>query len=317
MQRMFRFARSRVARLIVQAGFATAALTVTVLAVRHFLRAGWPLHGANIWLVLVAAALFICAYAFKAWGWRRLFAGHERPSSLALVTAGGAAAVTGLALPGRFDEAVRISVVRRFPGKRTGVGAIGLSLVLLGLVDTAALTPLSAVAAGISGASGWFLAGLILVAAAGVAAAALVLALPRLSCTGRVVRFRLARWVQEHCARPREAMKAWVLVSVSWVLRGIALFVLLHALGLGSPASASLALVFLCASAASAALPIAPAGAATQMGAGAAILVVSGMRTSEAVAFALSAQALIILAGASIVVFVALWHAGSRLVPAR
>ncbi len=225
--------------------------------------------------------------------------------------------MTGLALPGRFDEAVRISVVRRFPGKTAGVGAIGLSIVLLGLVDTAALTPLSAVAAGISGASGWFLAGLILVAAAGVAAAALVLALPRIARAGRLVRFRLARWVQEHCACPREATMAWVFVSVSWVLRGAALFVLLHALGLGSPASASFALVFLCASAASAALPIAPAGAATQMGAGAAILVLSGMRSDDAVAFALSAQALVILAGAAIVVAVALWHAGSRLVPAR
>ena len=317
MGKLSTIARSRAFRLGAQTIVAVAALTVTALAVRHFLRAGWPLHGANVWLVVAAGLLFVAAYAFKAWGWRRLFAGHERPSSLALVTAGGAAAVTGLALPGRFDEAVRISVVRRFPGKTAGVGAIGLSLVLLGLVDTAALTPLSAVAAGVSGASGWFLAGLILVAAAGVAAAALVLALPRISCARRLVRFRLARWVQEHCACPREATKAWAFVSVSWLLRGAALFVLLHALGLGSPASASLALVFLCASAASAALPIAPAGAATQMGAGAAILVLSGMHTDDAVAFALSAQALIILAGASIVVAVAAWQAGSRLVPAR
>ena len=216
---MVRIARSRAARLIVQAGVAAAALAVTALAVRHFLRAGWPLHGANIWLVLAAAALFVAAYAFKAWGWRRLFAGPERPSSLALVTAGGAAAVTGLALPGRFDEAVRIGVVRRFPGKSTGVGAIGLSLILLGLVDTAALTPLSALAAGISGASGWFLAGLIVVAAAGVAAAALVLALPRLVRTGRLVRFRLARWLQQHCACPREATTAWALILASWLLR--------------------------------------------------------------------------------------------------
>ncbi len=317
MEPVLRIARCRPARLGIQAAVVVAALTVTALAVRHFLRAGWPLHGANVWLVLAAAALFVSAYAFKAWGWRRLFAGDERPSSMALVTAGGAAAVTGLALPGRLDEAVRISVVRRFPGKRTGVGAIGLSLVLLGLVDTAALSPLSVAAAGVSGASGWFLAGLILVAAAGVAAAALVLLLPRISRAGRLVRFRLAHWVQEHCACPREATKAWAFVSVSWLLRGVALFVLLHALQLGSPTSASLALLFLTASAVSAALPIAPAGAATQMGAGAAILVVGGMHTPDAVAFALSAQALIILAGASIVVAVGLWHAGSRLVPAR
>ena len=316
MGRMLRIARSRVARLIVQAGFAAAALTVTVLAVRHFLRAGWPLHGANVWLVLAAAALFVGAYAFKAWGWRRLFAGarasleprarHRRRrrgrdrARAARPLRRGGADLGRPPLPRQAHRAWARSASRSSCSDWS---------------TRAALTPLSAVAAGISGASGWFLAGLILVAAAGVAAAALVLALPRLSRTSRLVRFRLARWVQEHCACPREAMKAWAFVSVSWLLRGAALFVLLHALGLGSPASASLALVFLCASAASAALPIAPAGAATQMGAGAAILVVSGMHTSDAVAFALSAQALIILAGASIVVAAAVWHAGSRLVP--
>ena len=106
-------------------------------------------------------------------------------------------------------------------------------------------------------------------------------------------------------------------VSVSWLLRGAALFVLLHALGLGSPASASSRSCSGACRPRRPALPIAPAGAATQMGAGAAILVVSGMQTSEAVAFALSAQALVILAGASIVVAVAVWQAGVRLVPAR
>ncbi len=316
-QRLQRIARSRTARVIVQIDFVLFALVATFFTVRHFLREGWPLHDANVWLVLVAAALFIGAFAFKAWGWRLLFTGDERPSSLALVTAGGAAAVTGLALPGRMDEAVRISVVHRYPGKRTGVGTIGLSLVLLGLVDTAALTPLSAVAAGMSGARGLFLAGLIVVAVAGVVAAALVLALPRLSHANRLARFRLVRWTQGRCACPREATKAWALVSISWLLRGAALYVLLQALQLGSPASASLSLLFLCASAASAAVPIAPAGAATQVGAGAAALVVSGMHSAEAVAFALSAQALIVVAGAAIVVAVGLWHAGSRLVLAR
>ncbi len=88
MERMVRIVRSRAARLIVQVGVAAVALTVTALAVRHFLRAGWPLHGANVWLVLVAAALFVASFAFKAWGWRRLFTVLERPSRLALVTAG-------------------------------------------------------------------------------------------------------------------------------------------------------------------------------------------------------------------------------------
>ncbi len=316
MERTLRLARSREIRLALNLGSAALVLVIVLFTVRHFVHHGWPLHRANVLLVLAAAGLFLAAYAFKAFGWRRLFARHERPSSLALAAAGGAAAVTGIALPGRFDEAVRIGVVRRYPGRRTGLGALCLSLLLLGLIDSAALGPLAGVAAGIGGTSGLLRAGLIVVSAAGVAAAAVVLALPRLSRMRRFVRFRLARWVHEHCACPLEASKAWVLVSVSWLLRCAALFVLLHALSLGG-ASLPLALAFLCASAASAALPLAPAGAATQAGAGAAILIASGVHASEAIAFSVAAQALVILAGAAIVVTAALWQAGLRLAPAR
>ena len=85
-------------------------------------------------------------------------------------------------------------------------------------------------------------------------------------------------------------MTAWAAVAVSWSLRGLALFVLLAALGPGT--SFAVALAFLCASSASAVLPIAPAGAATQAGAGAAILVASGIHADEAIAFGLAAQGL-------------------------
>jgi hypothetical protein len=93
-------------------------------------------------------------------------------------------------------------------------------------------------------------------------------------------------------------------------LRGLALFVLLQALSVG--ASFPLALAFLCASAASAALPIAPVGAATQAGAGAAILIVSGVPKADAVAFSLAAQGLIIVAGAAVCAAAALWHLALR-----
>jgi hypothetical protein len=268
--------------------------------------------------VLAAAALFLGAYGFKALGWRRLFVRSERPSPLTLAAAGGAAALTGIALPGRFDEAVRIGVVRRIRGKRTGIGALCLSLILLGLIDSAALSPLAGVAALVSGASGWFLASLIVVAVAGIAAAALVLALPRLARIGRLVRFRASGWIRQHSVSSREASTAWMLVSISWLLRGAALFVLLDALSVGSSGSRlAIAVAFLCASAAAAALPIAPAGAATQAGAGAAILIAIGVHSSAATAFALAAQALVILAGAAILVAAGIWHAGRRFTPAR
>ena len=110
---------------------------------------------------------------------------------------------------------------------------------------------------------------------------------------------------------PRDAWQAWVLVLASWLTRAFGLFLLLHALGFAL--SLPLAIAFLCAAAASGALPIAPAGAATQAGAGAAILIASGVGTANAVSFAVGAQALVILAGAAVLVFAALWHGGRRL----
>jgi hypothetical protein len=49
------------------------------------------------------------------------------------------------------------------------------------------------------------------------------------------------------------------------------------------------------------------------VGAGAAILIASGVGTSSAVSFAIGAQALVILAGAAVLAFAALWHGGRRL----
>src|SRR5207244_4666266 len=96
------------------------ALTAAALTALHFAHSGWPLGKADPLLVGAAGALFLAAYAFKAWGWQRLFAPHERPQALTLAAAGGAASVGGVALPGRFDEAIRIAVVRRLPGKTAG-----------------------------------------------------------------------------------------------------------------------------------------------------------------------------------------------------
>lgn len=315
MRHILWLARSRRVRIAFNSFSVALACTVLSLAILHFVEHGWPLTHASLVGVLGASALFLGAYAFKAWGWQRLFAPHERPQTIALAAAGGAASVTGIALPGRFDEVVRIAVVRKFPGTRAGLGGVCISLFLLGLIDSAALTPLAGVAAGVSTSSNLFRAGLIVVAAAGIGAAAVVVALPKLARARRLVRFRFVRWLETHCACLREASKAWFLVSLSWVLRGAALVVLFDAVGMH--ASVPLALAFLCASAASAALPVAPAGAATQAGAGAAILIASGVPASKAVAFAIAAQTLLILAGAAVVAFAGLWRARQLLAPAR
>jgi Lysylphosphatidylglycerol synthase TM region len=306
--------RSRKVRIAVNATFVSIALAAAALTALHFAHSGWPLAHADPGLVVAAGFLFLGAYAFKAWGWQRLFAPGERPQALTLAAAGGAASVGGVALPGRFDEAIRIAVVRRLPGKTAGLGAICLTLIVVGLLDSAALAPLASVAAAAT-ESGGVRAGFAVVAVAGVAAAGLVLFLPRIACLAFVARFKVGRWLQEHAACRRSASEAWFLISVSWALRGLAVFVLLNALSVGS--SMTLALAFLCASAASAALPIAPAGAATQAGAGAAILIVSGIPKAEALAFSVAAQALVIVVGAAIVTMAGLWHLAIRFRPSR
>jgi uncharacterized membrane protein YbhN (UPF0104 family) len=293
--------------------FVLAAFAVSALVVRHFMRSGWPLHRANPWLVALAGLIFVAAYAAKAWGWQHLFNREQRPAVLTLAAAGGAASVGGIALPGRCDEVIRLAVVRRCRRRRASVGAVALSLFLLGLLDSAALTPLASVAVAIAHVGGWMEAGLIVVAAAGVAAAGVVVALPRLAGVRLVSRFRLAGWVREHATPPREAVRAWLGVAISWVLRALATFVLLAALGLGT--DFALALAFVCAASASAVLPVAPAGAAMQAGAGAAILIAAGVGKEEALAFGIAAQAVVILAGAMFVLALAAWHAQGRIAP--
>ncbi|MFL5963903.1 MAG: lysylphosphatidylglycerol synthase domain-containing protein [Gaiellaceae bacterium] len=291
--------------------FVLAAVAVAALVARHFAHTGWPLRHANFWLVGLAGLVMLGAYLTKAWGWQRLFRKDERPAVLTLAAAGGAASVGGIALPGRCDEVLRVAVVRRCRRRRASFGAVALSLFLLGLLDSAALTPLAGVAIGVANVGGWLQAGLIVIAVAGVLAAALVFALPRIARVRTVARFRLGRWIGDNSTSPREAAWAWGAIAVSWTLRTLAVFVLLAALGLGT--DFALALAFVCAASASAVLPVAPAGAAMQAGAGAAILVASGIRAEEAIAFGIAAQALLMAVGAAFVLALGAWHAQGRL----
>jgi hypothetical protein len=111
----------------------------------------------------------------------------------------------------------------------------------------------------------------------------------------------------------RRAAEAWALVSACWLVRAVACFVLLGTLGIGF--SFPLALLFLCAGAAGAALPIGPAGTAAQIGAGAAALIASGSGASQALAVAVSVAALGLLSGAAIVLFAIAWRIRMSVVP--
>jgi hypothetical protein len=95
-------------------------------------------------------------------------------------------------------------------------------------------------------------------------------------------------------------------VFASWLIRATAIFLLLGTFGIAL--SFPLAIMFVCAGAASAAFPIGPAGAATQITAGTLLLVVSGVEASRALAFALGAQALLIFSGAAIFLAAVAWR---------
>jgi uncharacterized membrane protein YbhN (UPF0104 family) len=312
MLRMVEWARNPAVRRVFNLVSVGVFLIVGALVARHFAESGWPIRRANAPLLGLAAGLFVVSYGFKAFGWQRLFHHESRPRVLTLAAAGGAAAVGGIALPGRIDEIIRIAIVRR--GNTASIASIALTLFVLGLIDTVALTPLASVAAAFVTVDTLFRAALGVVAFCGIGAAVVVLALPRVASIRPLQRFRVVHWLAEHTTCPLEAAKAAAFVAASWTLRAVATFVLLQALGV--KASFALALAFLCAGAASAVLPVAPAGAATQAGAGAAILVASGVPASEALAFAIAAQALVIASGAVFVLVFGGQLAGARIRPA-
>ena len=269
---------------------------------RSLVHSGWPLAHGNPAVVAGAGLLFALAYGFKAYGWRRLFRKTERPGPLALAAAGGGASLMGLALPGRFDEMVRIAIVRRYPGCPVGVRGLCLTLVTLGLLDTVAL------AAAAFPNPPAVRAGFIVVGLGGIGAAAVILLLPRVSAATRLAQFRLVSWLAPRATPWREAVRAWGLVATSWLVRVAAIFLLLATFGIAL--SIPLAVMFICAGAASAAIPIGPAGAATQVAAGTTLLVVSGVDAPKALGFALAAQALLIFSGGAIFLAAVAWRVG-------
>lgn len=305
---LVRLRRSRRGRWAIGVSYGVLAAALAGLAARHFATGSWPLSSGNPGLLVAAGLLLLVAQALKAVGWARLFEREERPTPLALAAGNGGAALVGVVLPGRFDDAARIAVVRRYPRCPAGVRALALSLVMLGLIDSAALAPLAFVGAVLPGADTGARAGLAVVTAGGIAAAAVVVALPRLAASRRALRFRVGRWVNPRTTSLRRATEAWALVSACWLVRAVACFLLLGTLGLGY--SFPLALLFLCAGAAGAALPIGPAGAATQIAAGAAALIASGAGASPALAAAISVGALGVLTGAATLLAAIAWPTG-------
>lgn len=284
-------------------------VVVGILVTRRLASTSWPLSRGDPGLLVAAGVLVLVAYVLKMHAWQRLFAPAERPRTFALASASGGASLVSFALPARLGDVARVAIVSRSTGSPAGVKEVCLSLAMLGLVDAAALAPLAVAGAILPGHSIGVRLSLVVVAGAGVAAALLVVALPALAGTRRMLKLRLGRWLRPRTISLRQAVGAGVLACAHWVARALALLLLLGALGAGF--SIGLALLFVCAGAAAAALPIGPPGGATQAGAGAAVLVASGVGASQAIDIAIAVQVLGVLAAGAIVVYGGLWHAGT------
>jgi hypothetical protein len=180
--------------------------------------------------------------------------------------------------------------------------------VLLGLIDSVALAPFALTAAAFPGHTVGLRAGLALVAGSGIAAAALVVVLPRLAAK-TLVRYRAGRWLSPRTVSPRNASVIAALLFVCWLARAVAIMVLLGTLGVGF--SFPLAVLFLCAGKAAGALP------GGQAGAGGAVLIASGVGGARAIDVAVTGQALAVLCGVAMLLFALLWLIGVRVVAAN
>src|SRR6266516_1424864 len=146
---LWRLGRSRRGQWVLAAGSGALVLALALLVARHFATTSWPLSSGDPGLLVAAGLLLLLAQALKALGLARLFRSDERPSARALAAGNGCAA---------------------------GVRALALSLVMLGLIDSAALAPLALAGAALPGAGNGVRIGLAVVAAGGVAAAAVIVA---------------------------------------------------------------------------------------------------------------------------------------------
>jgi hypothetical protein len=290
--------RSRRGRRVGAAVVGAGAAALVALVVDDLVAGGWPVRGLGAAAAAATAALFSATFALRAVAWQRLFRPAERPRSLVLAVANGAASVASLALPSRVDDALTIGIVRRLSRRPRAIGTIALTLFALGLIDLASLVPFAAYAAA-SASGGADRVAMAALVGVGVGAAAVAAALPRVRRSRRLASTGLGRWIAGHApVSRRETAWSWLLVACSWLTQCAGLLLLLHGLGVrGSFADAT---AYVAAGAAASTLPIGPAGAATEAGAGAAVLAGAGASAQQAIALAITAQALLTTAGATI-----------------
>jgi Lysylphosphatidylglycerol synthase TM region len=280
-------------RLLGGLGLSLGSLGACVLVARHLTDASWPLDGARVLLVFLAAGLYLASFGFRAFGWKQLFPRRERPDGARCLASCGAAAASGVVLPFRLDYVVKIFTLRRLGGVRLGLKTIGVSIVALGMVDAVAMLPLAAYALAVSGP---VLRGPMVVVVLFCIGCLVIITLgqrvSRLPLVGRSERLHAVyRRVADSTRFSRPTLVAGLLLLGCWTSRALGSAFLLSALGVRfSPA---LALLVLCVSAATAILPITAGGAIAGMGTTAGVLFALGVSKNVALNFSLASGLLL------------------------
>lgn len=305
----------RVSTIAVKTVLPLIALLVTALAVRRFGGSQRPFDGAEPLFVASAVTVLSAAQVLRTVAWSNLFSPCERPAKSALLAGIGASGACAPFLPARLDCAVKLAVINRLQPK-TGLAAIGISFVSLGLADFAAMFPVSLMGA-LTSESRPFALACTVVALANLGACAVIVKgkfiasqLPRLT------RGRARKQVQAFCSRladTRDARAAVIGLSGCWLLRASGAYLLMLTLSLPNPEL--LVFLYLVIGSASYALPISPGGAAMAVGAGTAILLGSGVNASLASNYALSTAVLSVMAALVSLLIASLWALATGLKP--
>jgi hypothetical protein len=285
--------------------FGGSALTLVAVALmaRRFSGTSWPLAHANPTLVGMVAFCFVLSFFMRGLAWQSLFQSRERPCSGSCIASVGAAAASGSVLPFRLDFAVKIAAIRKLGRTRAGLDTIALSIVSLGIVDAAALAPLSVGAAAFTKPIGLRVP-LAVTALAGIGAVVLLVLAPKLLEAGVLQRTRftakLARRLGQHQVSGRRTFQAWLMMSCCWCLRLLGFALLLAAVGIGYTPQVALAVI--CFGAVAALVPGA-GSAVSSAGAGAALLLALNVPKEAAINLGLSSGILLTIAALVAAVF--------------
>ena len=285
--------RRRPLKLLSGVAFTVLSLAGCVLAARYLTSTSWPLQGAQVMFVVLGGSAYLASFGFRALGWHHLFPERQRPDRARCLAACGAAAASGTVLPFRLDYVVKVAILRRLGGIKIGLEPIVLSIVLLGLVDAAAMLPLAVSA--IASAGSAFAAPLGIVIAFCTCCIGILIAGPRLvrlPLIGRSARLtafcgRLAANAKVN----RSTAIAAACLAGCWTTRALGSALLLRAIGVGF--SPTIALVVLCMAAAASIVPITAGGAFASLGATAGVLLALGASRDAAINFSLASGLLL------------------------